>query len=186
MSGLRSWSLAEGEELAAAPHAELLDAFDIANLAQVHQMIEDRAQDQRLEAGPNQHVRARLAARLIGLVAAMGNADGVIAIGDHTFVKIGPESQRLVAAGALCCNLDRSEGRVLDRDAAALGGRDQPVSAVAFTAQDGGEELDQRFPVDGGPPIKPSPIRGDSHVKIATSGQVGELGSGLWVGHDCG
>ena len=185
-AGFEILQVAEREELAAAPHAELLDAFDIADLAQVHQMIEDRAQDQRLEPGPDQHVRARLAARLVGLVAAMRDADGVIAIGDHTFVKIGPESQRLVAAGARCGNLDRGEGRVLDRDAAALGRRDQPVFAVAFAAQDGGEQLDQRFPVDGGPAIKPGPIRGDSHVKIATGGQVGELGAGLWVGHDCG
>ena len=58
--------------------------------------------------------------------------------------------------------------------------------ARAPPAQNGGEQFDQGFSVDGGAPIEPGPVAGDSDIKIAATGQIGEPGAGLWVGHHCG
>ena len=123
--------MAKGKELAAAPHAQLFHAVNLANFAQLHQMIEDGTQDQRLKAGPHQDIRSRLAARLVGVVTAMRDADRMIAISDHKFVKIGPESQFLVRTGAVRCYFHRGERCIVYRDAAREerpGAEDLPAS----------------------------------------------------------
>ena len=61
----------------------------------------------------------------------------------------------------------RKEGDVLDLDAAALRGGDEPLAAVRLTAQNGGKELDERRPADRRPAIEPCTISGDPHVQIA-------------------
>src|SRR5262249_54975082 len=178
--------MTEGEELAAAPDPELLHPFEAASLSQVNQMVKDRAQDQRLESRANQDIWSRLAAWLVGSVAAMDHMDRVIAVGGRKFVKIGPESQHLVGATAARRHFDRGKWRVIDDDAAALRRSDQPVFAVLLAPEDGREQLGQGFPVDGRAAVEPSPIRRDADVKVAAKRQIGEPRAGLWVGHGCG
>src|SRR6516165_12165898 len=59
------------------------------------------------------------------------------------------------------------QGRdVIDFDAAALRGGDEPI-AVPLTAQNGGKEFDERRPSDRRSAIEPCTISGDPHVEIA-------------------
>ena len=83
------------------------------------------------------------------------------------FVEISPEDQLLVAAVAFDRQRYPEEGDVLDLDMAALGRGNEPITAIRFTAQDGGEELDERQAADGRPTIRPSAVASDPHVEIA-------------------
>ena len=91
----------------------------------------------------------------------------IVRSGRHNVVQISLEYQLLLAAFAFNGQRHRKEGNVLDFDAAALRGGDEPIAAVRLTAQNGGKQLDERRPSDRRSAIEPCTISGDPHVEIA-------------------
>src|SRR5438874_485203 len=175
--------LAEPEKHAIAPYAELLLARDPLLMAKLGQFVEDRPREAGFEARAHQDIGRG------GPVLSGFDAQRVIRSRRHNLVEIGPEDQLLIAARALHFDLDRDEGRVLDHDAAAFGGGHQPVAAVGFAAQYGGEQLDQGDAVDRRAPIIPGAVAGDPHVEVAeldgparTRRSSGRIARG-WVFH---
>src|SRR5436309_11656884 len=153
--------LAETEKHAAAPYAELLLVRDPLLMAKLGQLVEHRPGEAGFEARAHQDIGRG------GPVRSGFDAQRVIRPRGHNLVEIGPEDQLLIATRALHFDFDRDEGRVLDHDTAAFGGGHQPVAAVVFAAQHGGEQLDQGDAVDRRAPIIPGAVAGDPHVELA-------------------
>ncbi len=57
----------------------------------------------------------------------------------NLIIDIGAKAQDLGTAASTCRKLDSGERRVVNLDATALGRRHQPVLAVIFSPQYGGE-----------------------------------------------
>src|SRR3546814_8357411 len=147
-SGTRSVRVdrTQPEEPSLAPYAHHPSSADriLALDSHLDEAVEGGAVDQRLQSAANLDIGSRLAAGRIDL-----DTEGMLGLGHHGFVKIGPEDQldilgfgRRLPRGAI--DVDRHEGGVLHQDGAALDRRDQPVGAVQLPSQDRGEQLDQR------------------------------------------
>ncbi len=91
----------------------------------------------------------------------------MVVIGCHTIVNICSEDELLFLSGAAHGKLDGDEGRVLDRDAAALDRCYQPVGARLVSPEDRAEKAYQRHSGDWRTAIEPGTITGDVNAEIA-------------------
>ena len=130
------------------------------------QLVEHRADDQRIQIVPDQDIGAGLAGNRV-----LDHADRVIRAGLDPVVYIAPEPQDLVAARAGRLAFDGGKRRVLDQDSAALNRRDQPVVALLVPPDHRGEELDQGLSADRAAPVVPSAVARDADVEVAAGRQ---------------
>lgn len=153
--------LAQPKKHALAPYPELYRVPDPFLRAELDEIIKYRPRESRFEAVSYQNIGCRFAVR--------SRLDTQWGVGTcrHKFVEIGLEDQLLIAAFAFDRQRYGEEGNVLDFDMAALGRGNEPITAIRFTAQDGGEKLDERQAADGRPTIRPSAVASDPHVEIA-------------------
>src|ERR1700757_386872 len=163
---------AQPKKDAFAPYPELYRIADLFLCAAINEFIKYRLCEPRFEAGTDENIGSRLTTRS-GL-----DAQRIVGPHRHKFVEISTEHQFLVAAFALEFHLDREKRDVLDLDAAALRRSDEPIAAIGFPAQNGGEQLDERQALDGRPAIIPNAVACDAHCEIAAIDQ-GSL-AGAW------
>src|SRR5216683_3485482 len=169
--------LAQPKEYALAPYPELYRVPDPFLRAELDEVIKHQPRESRFEAVAYQNIGCRFT------VCSRLDAQRVIGSRRHKFVEISPEDQLLIAAFAFDRQRYPEEGDVLDLDMAALGRGNEPIPAIRFTAQDGGEELDERQSADGRPTIRPSAVASDPHVEIAAIYQRPLAGGGQsWRG----
>src|SRR5258705_2834745 len=157
--------LAQPKEHALAPYPELYRVPDPFLRAELDEIIKYRPRESRFEAVSYQNIGCRFAVR------SCLDAQRVVGSRRHKFVEIGPEDQLLVSALTFDRQLYPEEGSVFDFDMAALGRGNEPITAIRFTAQDGGEKLDERQAADGRPTIRPSAVASEPHVEIAAGNQ---------------
>ena len=60
-----------------------------------------------------------------------------------------------------------NERDIFDLDPATFGRCHQPIAAVVVAAQHGGEQFDERHPVDRRPEVMPGAVVGNPHVEAA-------------------
>ena len=134
-------------------------------LAELDQLIVDRARQPRLEPRPQLDIgdqrvptaRPRWRAR----------ASGCSGPDRHPLVEIAAQAQALRAAAAGSVELDRDERHVLDLDPSALDRRHQPVAAVRRAPQHAGEQLDQRDSPDRRTLVPPGAVARDGEPERA-------------------
>jgi MoxR-like ATPase len=186
-SSIPIWcSLAQPKELPPAPYPELRRPSDRLLRRKFDELVKHRTREPGLNSLTHQNIGRRLAAR------SRFDAQGVVGSRRHKFVQIGTEYQLLVATFALDRHFHGKKGHVLDLDAAAFGRGDQPITAIRLTAQNGGEELDERQAADGRSAIKPGTVARDPHFEVAAVDRQplpgggghcrgGVAGAGIWV-----
>src|SRR3984893_9863074 len=163
---------AQLKEHPAAPHPELRRLSARVLRPEFNELVEHRPRERALECAARQNIGRRLAAR------SRCDAQRVVGSRRHKFVQIGAEYQSLVATFAVDRHRYGEKGDIVDLDAAALGRGDQPITAIRLTAQNGGEELDERQAADGRSAIKPATVARDPHVEIAAVGRRPPTGRG--------
>src|SRR5262249_48548996 len=105
--------------------------------AMLDKVIEHRPHEPRLDARAHSNIGCRLPARS-GL-----DTQRIVGSHRHKFVEIGSEDQFLVAVFALDGQLYGEKGNSLELETPTLGRRTEPIAAIGFPPQGGGEELDQ-------------------------------------------
>jgi len=161
---IRPW-FAQPKKDALAPYPELYRISDLFLCAAIDELIKYWPHEPRFEAVTDENIGSRLTVRS-GL-----DAQRIVGPHRHKFVEISTEHQFLVAAFAVECHLDREKRDVLDLDAAPLRRSDEPIAAIGFAAQNGGEQLDERKAPNGRPAIIPSAVASDPHLEIAAINQ---------------
>ncbi len=153
---------AEREGGAAAPDHDrrAVGAADL--LAELDEIVEHGAHDQRVEPVAHTHIGRRLAALAVGV-----DPYGMIPVHADHVVDIGAEADRPSVPLSLDEHLDRGERGVLDRNPALLERRLEPVVPGGVAAKYAREQLDQRFAAYRRAVIEPRPVARDPHVDIA-------------------
>jgi hypothetical protein len=85
---------------------------------------------------------------------------------DHV-VDIGGEDQLLLFALAFLPHGNRDEGGIRDRDRHLLDRRDQKVASVPFAPEHGGEQLDERLPLDLAALVEPGAVPRDGETAVS-------------------
>src|SRR5262249_6603115 len=158
-----------GEELSPRGNAEHALPADVALLAELDEIVEQRARHLSPEIAADVEIRLKSAGFRLGL-----EAQRVLAPARHPVIDIGAEMQLLALLSLLRLELDREERRVLDGDAAFLHRRDQEI-LVAFAFEHRGEQLHQRRSPDRGLEIEPSAIGRDTHVEVAAKRRIPQM-----------
>src|SRR6266478_5491407 len=153
--------LSQPKKRPVAPYPELRRLSDPFFRSEFDELVKHRSREPGFESVAHQNIGRRLAAR------SGFDAQRVVGRRRHKFVQIGAEYQVLVAAFPLDGQRYGEERDVFDPDASAFGRGDQPITAIRLSAQDGGEELDERRAADGRSAIEPGTAAGDPHIEIA-------------------
>src|SRR5690606_33024724 len=159
----------EREEDTARPDAEMPLAVQFVLRPEIDETVEGLAVDQRLEATADMDIGRGFAARSIE-----HEAERVLRPGNRLLAKIGDEGEDLLTPLALCPQVHRHEGRVIDGDANLLAGGDEEIP-IPLALQDRGEKLDKGGSADRRAEIVPRAVAGDADVEIAAEGRVPEM-----------
>src|SRR4029077_3129337 len=150
-------------------HAEHPPAIHVALLAELDQIVEQRARHQRPEVAPHMQVGLQGPGLLLRL-----EAQRVGRPGRDPVVRIGAKRQHARRPRAFLLHLDRGERRVVDRDADLLDRGDEKI-LLAFALEHRRKQLGQRVPPDRRFQVEPGAVGGDAHVEVAAERRIPQM-----------